>query len=138
VVPELPIAPLCAETREGRAWVWPVAPGLVFTRVDGRMVMQHAQLIMEAVDAAVRARPGSAAAVHDFTGIESYEIAVHARMSAWAVGVTGSMRRIVIGVQSPLVALAVRTVNLASGNKFELLDTRAQVLEAARRELTAR
>jgi hypothetical protein len=138
MVSELTTAPLVAEAKEGRAHVWNAARGLVFTRVEGRMVMAHAQLIMDAVDVAVRALPREAAVIHDFTGIQSYEIAVHASMSAWAIGVVGSLRRIVIGVNSPLVSLAVRTVNLASGNRFELLSTRDQVIEVARKELGAR
>jgi hypothetical protein len=133
---ELAVAPRIVAADQGTAQIWLARPGLVFTRVEGRMVMEHAQAIMETVDAAVRARPGQVCAVHDFTGIESYEIAVHARMSTWSVSVVRSMRRIVVGVSSPLVALAVRTANLATGGRFELLDTREQVLSAARAELS--
>ncbi len=138
MVPDLDVTPLVLESTDGRAQVWTARPGLVLTRVDGRMVMDHARAIMEAVDAQLRARPGRTTVVHDWTGIESYEVAVHARMSAWAVSTIRSFERVIIGVTSPLVALAVRTVNIAVGNRFELLDSREGVLAAATAELARR
>jgi hypothetical protein len=135
MLPELSVAPETVQTAEGIVHVWVAKPGLVFTRAEGRILMAHGQLIMDMVDAAARARPKLATVVHDFTAVASYEIALHVRMSTWSVGLTPSMRRVVVAVNSPLVALAVRTVNLASGGKFELLETREQAIEAARREL---
>lgn len=137
MVPEVSAAPLTAETGEGRALVWVAAPNLVLTQVEGRMALSHAQLVMDTVDAAAKQRPGQVALIHDFTGVSSYEVLVHVRMSTWAVNITSSLRRVVVGAASPLVALAVRTVNLAASNKFEILETREQVQAVARAELAA-
>ncbi|HEY6876568.1 MAG TPA: hypothetical protein VI299_01065 [Polyangiales bacterium] len=137
MVPEVSVAPLTAETSEGRAWVWVAAPNLVLTQVEGRMAMNHAELVMGTVDLAAKQRPGQVALIHDFTAVDSYEVLVHARMSTWAVNITRSLRRVVIGASSPLVALAVRTVNLAASNKFEILDTREQVHAVVRAELAS-
>jgi len=138
MIPELAVEPQVAETDEGRAYVWRPKRDLVFTRVEGRFAMPHAQLIMDQVDDAVRANQGKVTIVHDWTAVESYEVVVHARMSAWAVAVMRSLTRVVIGVTSPFVALAVRTVNLAVGNRFEVVDTRDKVLAEARAELARR
>jgi hypothetical protein len=135
VLPEVSVEPERVQLPDGLSLAWNVRPGLVFTRVEGRMSLPHASSIMAMVDAAVLAQPSGAVVVHDWTGIESYEVAVHARMSAWSLVVVRSMRRVVIGASSPFVAAAVRTVNLAVGGRFELLQTREQVLAAAREEL---
>jgi hypothetical protein len=128
---ELQVAPEVVKTEAGCATIWRGRPGLVFSQVEGRMVMAHAQVIMAVVDAEMRARPGTVKVFHDFTAIDSYEVAVQARMSAWSVTAVRSLERIVIGVSSPLVALAVRTANLASGGRFELVQTREQLVAAA-------
>src|SRR5262245_35373979 len=120
---------------EGSLAIWSMRPGLVFTLGKGRFVMAHAELIMASVEDAARAAPGDAAVVHDWLGVESYEVAVHARMTPWSVTIARSLRRVVIGVRSPLVALAVRTVNLAVGGRFEVLADAARLHAAARDEL---
>lgn len=98
---ELQVAPEVVKTDAGSATIWKARPGLVFTRVEGRMVMAHAQAIMSVVDAEMRALPGKVKVFHDFTAIESYEIVVQARMSAWSVTAMRFIERIVIGVSSP-------------------------------------
>ncbi len=87
---------------------------------------------------AIQDAPGEAVAVHDWLGVESYEIAVHARMTAWSVPAVRSMRRVVVGVRSPLVAFAVRTVNLAAGGRFEVVGTDEEIKAAVRSSLQLR
>ncbi|HVJ20539.1 MAG TPA: hypothetical protein VM686_34235 [Polyangiaceae bacterium] len=132
---EIRSAPRELNLVEGSLAIWNVRPGLVFTQGKGRFVMAHAEQIMASVEAAARAAPGDAAVVHDWLAVESYEVAVQARMTPWSVTIARSMRRIVIGVRSPLVALAVRTVNLAVGGRFEVLADAARLHAAARDEL---
>lgn len=114
--------------------VWIAGPDLVLSRVEGRFVLAHADSIMTVVDAAIAKRPGHLTVVHDWTAVQSYEIAVHTQMGAWAARITPSLERILIGVTSPFVTLAVRTVNLAVGNRFELFADRERLLQAARSE----
>ena len=135
MLPELKIEPRELNLAEGSLCVWTVRPGLVFTQARGRMVMAHAMEIMAGVNEAVRGDPGGAVGIHDWLGVEHYEVAVQARMSSWALTTVRSMRRIVIGVRSPLVALAVRTVNLAVGGRFEVVEDDGTLLSVARGEL---
>lgn len=94
------------------------------------MVLAHARAVMAEVDGVLKAHDGCAVAIHDFTGVESYEVAVHAQMTVWAVSVMPSMKSVVVGVASPLVSLAVRTANLAAGNRFEVVNTREALVRA--------
>ncbi len=135
MLPELRGVPREVNVEGGSLRVWSVRAGLVFTQAKGRMVMAQAAAIIAGVDEAIRAAPGSAVAVHDWLEVDSYEVAVHARMSAWSLVAVRSMRRIVIGVRSPLVALAVRTVNLGVGGRLEVLEEREKLLSFARKEL---
>lgn len=41
--------------------IWTPRPGRVLTRVEGRMLMEHASAVVQAVDAALEARPGAVA-----------------------------------------------------------------------------
>ena len=124
-----------ANDDDGEAAVWRPRPGLVISRVNGRMTQHHADAIIKIGDEAVRADPGNVVALHDWSRVESYEVAVHARMSAWTLRIIGSMRRVVIAVESPLVALAVRTVNLATGNRIEFASTSEEIERFVRAEL---
>lgn len=135
MIPEITKAPAVHDAPDGVARIWSARPGLVVSQVEGRMLLDHATPIMAAVDAAIAGQRGRVTVVHDWTAVESYEVAVHARMSAWTVTVMSAMERVVIGVTSPFVTLAVRTVNLATGNRFELLDDRVKVLEVVRAEM---
>jgi hypothetical protein len=132
---DLRSAPREVHLAEGSLSIWSVRPGLVFTRVKGRFMMAHAEQIIASIEEAVRAAPGDAVAVHDWFSVESYEVAVHARMTRWSVTIARSLRRVAIGVRSPLVALAVRTVNLAVGGRFEVLADVERLQAAAREEL---
>ena len=109
----------------------------MLTQVSGRVVLAQAERIIAAVDAAIRAAPGQVVIVHDLFDVQSYEINVHTRLSAWSVATFRSVRRVVIGVRAPLVSLAVRTINLAVGGRFEVVEAREALLAAARRELAA-
>ena len=131
---ELGILPQIVPGESGKAAIWHVRPGLVLTQVDGRMVVAQARAVMQAVDEAIRARPGKAMVFHDWTAITSYEVAVHAQMTAWSVKVVRSLARIAIAANSPLVLLALRTANLAVGGRFELVESREQLVAAARAE----
>ena len=124
MIAEVRVSPTVVELPEGRAWVWTASPHIVATRVEGRMLIEHAEAIIAAIDRSIERHPGDVVALHDWTGIASYQVAVHTRMSAWSIRAVRSMRRIVLAVDSPLVGLAVRTVNLAVGNRFEFVATR--------------
>jgi hypothetical protein len=117
--------------------VWAVRKGMVMTQASGRVVLAQAERIMAAVDTAIREAPGQVVVVHDLLDVDSYEINVHTRMSTWSVATFRFVRRVVIGVRSPLVSLAVRTVNLAVGGRYEVLESRETLLAAARREFAA-
>jgi hypothetical protein len=134
MLPELPEKPQVVTVDVGTLKVWVPRKGLVFTRASGRMVTAHADLIIEAVGRACDECPVDAVAVHDWLDVESYEIAVYARMSAWSPRVIRAMRRVAIGVRSPMVALAVRTANLAVGGRFEVIDDSERIVAAARAE----
>lgn len=130
----LPV-PNVTETDEGRVEIWNPRPEVVLTRASGRMAMKHAAPIMQAVEAAIAACPGQVIVFHDWTGIASYEVEVQARMSAWSLRQISQIERVVIGVDSPLVALAVRTANLAVGDRFEIVRSREEVEQAIRSAL---
>lgn len=132
VLPELQSPARVVETAEGRGFLWAAGPKLVFTRMEGRMALEHARAVIDFVGAHVHASPGEVVVVHDLCGVESYEVAVYARILPWSVAAGKSARRVVIGASSPLIALAVRTINLAASGRFEVLDSRERVLEAAR------
>ncbi len=127
--------PQVVERPEGTVRIWSAGKGLVFTQCSGRILLPHAEGIIRVVDAAIRERPGEVVVVHDLLDVESYEINVHTRLSAWSVATFKMVRRVVIGVRSPLVSLAVRTINLAVGGRFEVMESREKVHAAARREL---
>lgn len=103
------------------------------------MVLAHARAIMAEVDEVLKRQEhaGRMVAIHDFTGVQSYEIAVQAQMTVWAVAVTPSVKRVVVGVVSPMVSLAVRTANLAAGNRFEVVNSRDALVRVVRAELAA-
>jgi hypothetical protein len=134
MLPELAMASKSVERPEGQIRIW-TRPGKVFTQCAGRMLLPHAEAVMAAIDEAIRERPGQVVAIHDLMHVESYEINVHTRMTAWSVSTFRDVRRVVIGVRSPLVSLAVRTVNLAVGGRYEVLDTEEALWAVARREL---
>ncbi|MFT3923805.1 MAG: hypothetical protein QM778_14830 [Myxococcales bacterium] len=123
------------EAPDGCVRLWTARPGLVFSQASGRMVSEHAESIIAAVEDAIRERPREVAIIHDLFEVESYEISVHTRMSTWSVSTFRKVRRVAIGVRSPLISLAVRTVNLAVGGRFELLESSGELLALARREL---
>ena len=134
MLPELAEGPESFAVPEGTLKIWRPRKGLVFTQVTGRMIATHAECIIAAVDHACLECPKEAVGIHDWLDIESYEISVYARMSTWSPRVAKKMRRVTIGVRSPLVAMAVRTVNLAVGGRFEVFGQTEQLLEAARAE----
>jgi len=136
MLPELgPVDPETTALPEGTVRIWTPRANLVITQASGRVVLAQAERIIAAVDAAIRAAPGQVVIVHDLFDVQSYEINVHTRLSAWSVATFRSVRRVVIGVRSPLVSLAVRTINLAVGGRFEVVEAREALLAAARREL---
>ena len=69
-----------ANDTDGEASVWRPRPGLVMSRVRGRMTLEHANAIMRVGDEAVRVAPKAVVALHDWSAVESYEVIVHARM----------------------------------------------------------
>ncbi len=138
MLPELgPVTPETIALPEGTVRIWTPRASVVMTHCSGRVVLAQAERIIAAVDAAIRAAPGQVVILHDLFDVESYEISVHPRLSAWSVATFRSVRRVVIGVRSPLVSLAVRTINLAVGGRFEVLEKREALLSAARREVSS-
>ena len=127
--------PQMVELPDGSVRIWAAGKGLVFTQCTGRMVLAHAEAVIAAVDSALLERPREAVVVHDLLDVESYEINVHTRLSAWSVATFQGVKRVVIGVRSPLLSLAVRTINLAVGGRFEVLESREKLHATARREL---
>ncbi len=134
MLPEIDADPEVLETDAGTCRVWRPRPHVFLSQVSGRMVQGHAELIMRIGTRVVEDCPRDAIGIHEWTEIESYEVAVHTRMTAWSMRVMPKMVRVLVAAESPLVKLAVRTVSLATDNRIELLDGRGAV-EAALREL---
>jgi hypothetical protein len=117
------------ETSEGQLEIWHASPLIVVTRAEGRLGMIHGTPLMEMLEAALTAHSGEVQAFHDWTGIQSYEMEVQVRMTTWSLTHISKFRRVVIAADSPMVALALRTANIAMGNRFEVLRTREELEE---------
>ena len=126
--------PKVVERPEGTLKIWTARKGMVCTQGRGRMELGHLEEFFSIMDEAIGERPGDVVAVHDLLEVESYEIRLHPRLSAWSAARSGKIRRTVIGVRSPLVSLAIRTVNLAVGGRFEVVEDAGALHGAARRE----
>jgi hypothetical protein len=112
----------------GRLLVWSPRQELSITRIEGHFSSEIAAAFVEQVEPTIRASTRFVG-MHDWTGADSFDIAVPAKLAGWTISLLSNVHRIVIATRHPLVSMAVRTANLTI-RRIEHVGTREAWLES--------
>lgn len=89
--------------------------GWLFVRAIGHLAREHADVLLDACDAAI-ARAPHVRFAHDWGGMTSFDTTAPARMIAWVAKHRRAVSSSDVYLRSPFVAMAARAANLTMGN----------------------